>query len=129
MIVLILFIVISGVIGLAWAVYQYLQLKKISLNNSFNVEDEMQFTIGTGLGVVEIGAIIQEGAIEFIMSEYKVCSCFVALMALVVYFCVDTVGCYTTFAFVMGAATSMLCGGFGMKIATFSNYRTTICAK
>lgn len=47
----------------------------------------------------------------------------------VIFVCVDTSGCYTTFAFLLGAATSMLCGSFGMKVATFSNYRTTICAK
>lgn len=23
----------------------------------------------------------------------------------------------------------MICGGFGMKVATYSNYRTTLCAK
>jgi Na+/H+-translocating membrane pyrophosphatase len=38
-------------------------------------------------------------------------------------------GIYTTFAFILGAVTSMFCGSFGMKIATFSNYRTCICAK
>jgi len=36
---------------------------------------------------------------------------------------------FTTFAFILGAATSMACGAFGMHIATYSNYRTTICAK
>jgi Na+/H+-translocating membrane pyrophosphatase len=36
---------------------------------------------------------------------------------------------YTTIAFLVGAITSMFCGAFGMKIATFSNYRTTISAK
>lgn len=50
-------------------------------------------------------------------------------MAIVVYFCVDQDGCYTTFSFLVGALTSMACGSFGMHIATYSNYRTTICAK
>jgi Na+/H+-translocating membrane pyrophosphatase len=51
-------------------------------------------------------------------------------MAMVVFICVDDMnGFYTTFAFVLGAITSMFCGGFGMQIATFSNYRTAICAK
>jgi inorganic pyrophosphatase len=36
---------------------------------------------------------------------------------------------YTTFAFLLGAATSMACGAFGMHVATYSNFRTTICAK
>ena len=36
---------------------------------------------------------------------------------------------YTTIAFLVGAITSMFCGAFGMQIATFSNYRTTLAAK
>ena len=36
---------------------------------------------------------------------------------------------YTTFAFLLGAITSMGCGAFGMYIATISNYRTTISAQ
>ena len=51
-------------------------------------------------------------------------------MGFIVFMCVDQwESFYTTTAFMVGAGTSMLCGAFGMKIATFSNYRTTICAK
>ena len=51
-------------------------------------------------------------------------------MAAVVFFCVDGgERFYTTAAFIIGAGTSMFCGGFGMKIATFANCRTTITAK
>jgi inorganic pyrophosphatase len=51
-------------------------------------------------------------------------------MAAVVFFCVDQAKTwYTTIAFITGAITSMFCGAFGMKIATFSNYRTTFSAK
>lgn len=32
---------------------------------------------------------------------------------------------YTTTAFIVGAATSVLCGFIGMKVATEANYRTT----
>lgn len=46
------------------------------------------------------------------------------------FFCVDQAKhWYTTIAYMTGAFTSMFCGAFGMKIATFSNYRTTISAK
>ena len=49
---------------------------------------------------------------------------------MIVWICVDSFnGAYTTFAFIFGAATSMACGAFGMYIATYSNFRTTICAK
>jgi len=36
---------------------------------------------------------------------------------------------YTTFAFFIGAITSMVCGLIGMKVATHCNVRTTyLCA-
>ena len=51
-------------------------------------------------------------------------------MAAIVYVCVDNMNTwYTTVAFLTGAITSMFCGAFGMQIATFSNYRTTLAAK
>ena len=79
---------------------------------------------------MEIGAIIKEGASEFIWSEYKICAVFIILMGGIVFFCVDRMEhWFTTVAFLIGAATSMFCGAFGMKVATYSNYRTTICAK
>ena len=63
---------------------------------------------------------------------------FVLASSAIIWFCVDTLGKpfeevnyyhFTTFSFLLGAATSMACGAFGMHIATFSNYRTTICAR
>lgn len=55
---------------------------------------------------------------------------FIAIIAVIVWACVDRFSSgYTTFAFLVGAATSMACGAFGMHIATLSNFRTTICAK
>jgi Na+/H+-translocating membrane pyrophosphatase len=51
-------------------------------------------------------------------------------MAGIVYVCVDNMEkWYTTVAFLAGAVTSMFCGAFGMQIATFSNYRTTLAAQ
>ncbi len=51
-------------------------------------------------------------------------------MAIIVYVCVDQQKhFYTTSAFLIGAITSMFCGAFGMKVATYSNFRTTLEAK
>ena len=51
-------------------------------------------------------------------------------MAVIVFICVDNMNTwFTTVAFIAGAITSMFCGAFGMQIATFSNYRTTLSAK
>lgn len=49
---------------------------------------------------------------------------------MVIWICVDgMLSCYSTFSFLLGAVTSMCCGAFGMYIATFSNFRVTLCAK
>lgn len=51
-------------------------------------------------------------------------------MAAIIFVCVDQMkGWYTTIAFIIGAITSMFCGAYGMKVATYSNFRTTLCAK
>ena len=51
-------------------------------------------------------------------------------MGIIIYVCVDKLeSFYTTFAYLLGAVTSMACGAFGMKIATFANYKTTYCAQ
>ena len=52
------------------------------------------------------------------------------ILAGLIFVCVDKMsGIYTCFAFLIGATTSMICGAVGMYIATFTNYRTTICCK
>ena len=126
------FIVVSGIVGLAWAYYNYSQLLKIPVGGSIgnSLDDENRLLADSPPGVMDIGAVIREGASEFIWSEYKICSLFILLMAVVIFFCVDGGSqFYTTVAFIIGAATSMFCGGFGMRIATFANCRTTITAK
>jgi H+-translocating diphosphatase len=51
-------------------------------------------------------------------------------MAAIIFLCVDRgEHWYTTVAFLTGAVTSMFCGAFGMRVATFSNYRTTLAAQ
>ena len=60
---------------------------------------------------------------------------FCAIFSLLIYFAVDfpaTAGAtryipYTTVAFYIGALTSMLCGWIGMRVAVFTNVRTTWC--
>jgi Na+/H+-translocating membrane pyrophosphatase len=125
-----IFVTLSGIVGIAWAIYNYMKLKEIDLGGEAHDEEIKQPLNSKHPGVVEIGMIIKEGANAFIWSEYKICFVFIILMGAVVFFCVDQAKTwYTTIAFVVGAITSMFCGAFGMKIATFSNYRTTISAK
>lgn len=123
------FVVVSGLAGLFWAYYNYKKIMEVDLGAYSSDENMMEPLNSHKPSAVEIGAIIREGASEFIWSEYKICSVFILLMAAIVFFCVDRMqSWYTTAAFLIGAATSMFCGAFGMRIATFSNYRTTLCA-
>lgn len=129
---LITLIVVAVILGLIWSYFNFTQIKSVSISSNFSIEDELHninYNQGA-LGIVEIGNIIHEGATEFIVSEYKTCSVFIGIIAVIVWACVDRFSSgYTTFAFLVGAVTSMACGAFGMHIATLSNFRTTICAK
>ena len=123
------FIYFSGVVGLLWAIYNFRKLGEVDIRiskHSAHSDDRLLHKEDP----VSIGAIIQEGASEFIVSEYKILSVFILIMGAIVYVCVDEMEhSHTTLAFFIGAVTSMFCGAFGMKVATYSNYRTTLEAK
>lgn len=53
------------------------------------------------------------------------------ILALIIIFCVEAkLGTFwTTFAFILGALTSILSGYVGMRVATFSNYRCAFAAQ
>lgn len=128
---LIILIVLAVAVGAAWAWLNFCQIKAVPIGDSHSLEDEMHnINFKASLGIVEIGAIIHEGATEFIVSEYRTCGVFILGIAGIVWVCVDGwSSAYTTLAFLVGAGTSMACGAFGMHIATLSNFRTTICAR
>jgi len=74
--------------------------------------------------------------LSFLYQEYTIMAVFIALFSVVVLFVVDIFGqrtagfrFYATFAFIVGAVTSILCGFIGMRIAVVSNYRTAYKAK
>ena len=83
--------------------------------------------------MIKISTLISNGAIEFLKKEYSYLTIFCALFSALIYFAVDfpeSAGVdgiypYTTFAFYIGAATSMLCGYIGMRVAVYTNVRTT----
>jgi K(+)-stimulated pyrophosphate-energized sodium pump len=83
----------------------------------------------------EITAAIADGAMAFLIREYKVISIFIVFMAGLIYFLLDNPetefaeGRHTAFAFVVGATISCICGFIGMKIATMGNVRTAQAAK
>jgi Na+/H+-translocating membrane pyrophosphatase len=85
--------------------------------------------------LIDIGARIEEGAIEFLKAEYLYLTLFCIVFALVIGFTVDLTEMhhasspsnfpYTATAFLIGAGTSILSGYIGMRIAVYTNNRTT----
>jgi len=69
---------------------------------------------------------IKSGAKTFLMQEYLYLAFFCTLFGVLVYFTAETSSLpFTTVAFLIGAATSMLCGYLGMLIAVDTNWRVT----
>ena len=83
--------------------------------------------------MLKINGRIMTGSIEFLKKEYSYLAVFCSVFAVIIYFAVDFPQTndnpryvpYTTIAFFLGAATSMLCGYIGMLIAVYTNVRTT----
>ncbi|HMV45242.1 MAG TPA: sodium-translocating pyrophosphatase [Leptospiraceae bacterium] len=83
-----------------------------------------------------ISAAIAEGAMAFLIREYKVISIFIAVMTVVIFFLLDNPktpdfneGLFTAIAFISGAIISCISGFIGMRIATVGNVRTAQAAK
>lgn len=81
----------------------------------------------------EIGNAITTGASSFLRREYVYISVFMAIFACIVLAALAPVdgfvnALFSAIAFLVGASTSLLCGYIGMRVAVFSNTRTTIRA-
>lgn len=79
-----------------------------------------------------IGGYIQEGAMAFLKSEYKILAVFVVAVAFLLVMAnrgrTDS-SPLVALSFVAGAICSGLAGFFGMKVATNANYRTAHAAR
>ncbi len=77
----------------------------------------------------EIAQAIREGAMAFLMREYKVLSIFVIVIAILLFLGNKGFNRLTFISFVVGAICSALAGFFGMRIATGAHVRTTNAAR
>lgn len=75
--------------------------------------------------VAEITEAIREGAMAFLLAEYKILSCFVVIVAILLGV---SLGLPVAITFVLGAFISGVAGNVGMRIATKANGRTSIAA-
>eukprot|EP00550_Attheya_septentrionalis_P010979 CAMPEP_0198304314 /NCGR_PEP_ID=MMETSP1449-20131203/57330_1 /TAXON_ID=420275 /ORGANISM="Attheya septentrionalis, Strain CCMP2084" /LENGTH=746 /DNA_ID=CAMNT_0044006835 /DNA_START=887 /DNA_END=3127 /DNA_ORIENTATION=- len=133
-------IIATGILALLWALLQFLIIARIPVRSQ-EVTDSTSLVNGsndeaTTLRLIEIYEAIYEGADSFLKAEYAVCTLFVSVFSVVVFVLVSwgtgwdmTRGFFTALSFVLGAATSMASGYLGMKVAVYSNVRTTVSAQ
>ncbi|MBW2977765.1 sodium-translocating pyrophosphatase [Candidatus Woesearchaeota archaeon] len=74
----------------------------------------------------EIAKAIHEGAMAFLLREYRFLIIFIIIVAALLFYFINTP---TAIAFIFGAITSALAGFIGMNIATKANVRTTEAAR
>ena len=81
--------------------------------------------------MARIARYIREGAMAFLVREYKVLAVYAAVVSLALFFGFQSqgLGLHAALAFISGAFLSLLAGFFGMKAATFGNVRTTEAAR
>lgn len=102
--------IIAGALGLVMALFFYFRVKAQPEGN-----DTMN----------RIAKYIREGAMAFLVREYKVLAVYAVVVGIALAFALgaEAAGC-----FVLGAFLSLLAGFFGMKAATYANVRTTQAA-
>jgi H+-translocating diphosphatase len=139
-------IIVAGVVGLVWAFLQFriiAAIPIISVSGGGGGGEEGQGLLGNGntdaaktARLKEIYQAIYEGAESFLTAEYTVCAWFIALFSILILVLVAwgtgwdmARGIFTAVSFLLGALTSMASGYLGMKVAVFSNVRTTISAQ
>jgi len=131
----------AGIIGLLWALAQFLIISKIPIRSGGGGGEE-QGLISSGddeavsARLKEIYEAIYEGAESFLKAEYTVCFWFVVGFSILIFVLVSwgtgwnmARGFMTAVSFLLGAFTSMASGYLGMKVAVYSNVRTTVSAQ
>jgi K(+)-stimulated pyrophosphate-energized sodium pump len=109
-----------GLVGLAFALFFYFRVKRLPDGNE---------------AMNRIAQYIREGAMAFLMREYKVLAVYVLLVFVLLVWGIGNqihsvqAGVEAGLSFVAGACLSLLAGFCGMKAATFANVRTAQAAR
>src|SRR4051794_28436900 len=111
-----LYAIATGAVALVIAAGFYFRVKSADEGNA---------------AMARIARYIREGAMAFLMREYKVLAVYAAVVSLALFFAFQSqgLGLHAALAFISGAFLSLLAGFFGMKAATFGNVRTTEAAR
>jgi len=136
-----LIIAVAGGVGLLWAYIQFFLISRIPIeSNASGSETDPLVSNGTDsektARLKEIYEAIYEGAESFLRAEYRVCFWFIMCFSILILVLVSwgtgwdaARGGFTAISFLLGALTSMGSGYLGMKVAVYSNVRTTVSAQ
>ncbi|RKH36752.1 sodium-translocating pyrophosphatase [Corallococcus sicarius] len=102
---------VIGAVGLLFSAFFYFRVKALP---------EGDATMN------RIAGYIREGAMAFLVREYKVLAVYCAVIAVIIGL---TLGGLASGSFVLGAFLSLLAGYIGMKAATYANVRTAQAAR
>merc|ERR1719178_112745 len=139
-------IVAASLVAIVWALIQFYTISRIALKSGGDAAtDSLTSNAHTGKSdaterLTEIYLAIYDGAESFLRAEYTICTYFIIGFGLLVFFLVSwgnsssdgwggKEGGFTALSFVLGGLTSMVSGYIGMKVAVYSNVRTTISAQ
>jgi len=122
-----LLIAVPAVLGLLWSAKEWVCVGKVKIDGHPEIlanQDSKAKTAAADIvtEMIKISTTIQEGAMSFLFAEYTYMAIYIVLFSIILVF---FTGVPTTIAFVIGAVTSILCGWIGMRIAVFTNVRTT----
>jgi K(+)-stimulated pyrophosphate-energized sodium pump len=111
-----LYAIATGAIALVVATLFYFRVKAADEGNA---------------AMARIARYIREGAMAFLVREYKVLAIYAAVVSAALFFGFQSqgLGAHAALSFLSGASLSLLAGFFGMKAATFANVRTTEAAR
>lgn len=115
-----------AVLAIATAGFYTMRVISIKISGGHEKENEK---------LKDISAAIADGAMAFLIREYKVIFAFIVTMAVVIFLLLDNKqtefneGLFTALSFFAGALISTISGLIGMKIATLGNVRTAQASK
>ena len=133
------FIIVSSIIGILFALFQFKLVSRISLSGAPGGGNQETLVSGVNIDTSKLIGIyeaIREGADSFLKAEYTICAYFIVAFGIVVLLLVSYTGGefhieeggLTAVSFVAGGVTSIVSGLIGMKVAVYSNARTTVMA-
>jgi len=116
-----------ALLGIAWSAKEWVSVGSVKLNGHPDLlarQDSKAQTSAQDIlsEMIKIAKTIQDGAMSFLFAEYTYMAVYIVLFSCIL---APFTGVPTTIAFVVGAVTSILCGYLGMRIAVYTNVRTT----